>query len=94
MDYIVQVFFQWKGITEGLKVHYDAVKKVCGDEEGVKFLGLFGPYNDRWNWAYMFKAESWEKFREADMKIVKLVGGRPKQITNLVYKLYEKYEPE
>lgn len=94
MDYIIHICFQWKGVTEGLKKHYDAVKKTCEGMEGVKFMGLYGPYNERWNWVYMFKAESWEKLREASREWTELYGGRPKQATNLIHRLYEKFEPE
>ena len=95
MDYIIQVCFQWKGITEGLKEHYELVKKVCAEKEGVKFMGLYGPLNERWNWVYMYKAESWEKYWEADRKFLsELSGGRPKQATNLIYRMYRKFEPE
>lgn len=94
MDYIFQICFQWKGVTEGLKKHYDAVKKVCEEKEGVKFLGLYGPYNERWNWVYMFKADSWEKFREADRAWAAEYGGRPENAYNMIYRMYEKFEPE
>jgi len=77
MDKIIQIFFQWKGLTEGLKKHYDTVKKVCEEEGGVKLLGLYGPYNDRWNWVYMFKVESHKRLEEVTDKIDERYGGRP-----------------
>jgi len=42
----------------------------------------------------MFKAESWEKYWEADRKLAELSGGRPKQATNIIYRMYGKFEPE
>lgn len=90
---IIQICFQWETVTEGLKEGYEIVKKTCEEEDGVEFMGLFSPYNERWNWVYMFKVDSWERFREADDKWTERLGGRPKQATNVIYRMYEKYEP-
>lgn len=94
MDFIVQVLFQWEGITEGLKEDYDIAKKACNEVDGVNFMGLYGPVNERWNWAYIYEAESREKFWKAMEKTSELRGGRPKQVTNVIVRLYRKREPK
>ena len=89
---IVQICFQWETITEGLKEHYEIVKNICEEEDGVEFMGLLSPYSERWNWVYMFMVDSWERFWEVRSKWDERYGGRPKQATNVIYRMYDKYE--
>lgn len=90
---IIEICFQWETITEGLREHYEIVKKTCEEEDGVEFMGLFGPLNERWNWVYMFKAESFDRLREVSGKWDERYGGRPKQATNVIWKILIPYEP-
>jgi hypothetical protein len=93
VNFIVQVLFQWKGITDGLKEDYEKLKKAINEVDGVKFLGLYGPTNERWNWVYIFEVKERHKFWNAMDNWSELRGGRPKQLTNLIIRWYRKREP-
>jgi len=84
---IILWYFNWRTAPgedkrKGLKEIYEKVKKAF-EKTDVKFLGPYGPLNERWNYVWMFEAESFDKYMEVRMKL----GPAPKEITNHVHKL-------
>jgi len=81
---IILWYFNWRTApgedkSKGLKEFYEKVNKAF-EKTDIKFLGPYGPLNERWNYVWVFEAESFDKYAEVWMAL----GSTPKEITNHV----------
>lgn len=60
---IILLYFDWVGSVVELKEFNEKINKSC-ERVGVKCNGLYGPMNQKWNYVWMFEAETYEKFLE------------------------------
>ena len=61
--------FEWFGTEEELKAYDESWKKACDATDGVEFKGRYSPHTRRFHWTYLFKADGYDKFDEADKKV-------------------------
>jgi len=65
---IVLLYFDWVGSVTELKELNEKIKTVC-DQGGVRYLGLYGPMNQKWNYVWMFDARTYEEFGNAARQV-------------------------
>ena len=58
---IVINFFDWSGTRSSLTSYVEAVSGEC-EKHGIRMLGLFGPEQDRFNWAFIFEVTDPEQY--------------------------------
>ncbi|MBS7619129.1 hypothetical protein KEJ21_00565 [Candidatus Bathyarchaeota archaeon] len=58
---IILLYFDWVGGLSELKDLNEKIKKSCEDEK-VKYMGIYGPLNLKWNYVWIFEVESYEDF--------------------------------
>lgn len=70
---IILLYFDWIGGLSDLKDLNEKIKKSCEDEK-VKYMGLYGPLNLKWNYVWVLEAESYEDF----IKMARNIHRHPK----------------
>jgi hypothetical protein len=78
MKMIFLLYFDWSGSRRELTEWNNRIKESC-EIEDVKFMGIYGSMNEKWNHVSMFEAEGFEKF----LKTVRRVG-RPPHMTHYI----------
>ena len=58
---IILLYFDWNGAVSELKDFNDKIRKCC-EQTGVKYMGLYGPMNQKWNYVWIFDAGTYEEF--------------------------------
>jgi hypothetical protein len=61
--------FEWFGTEEELKAYDESWKKFCDTVDGVELKGRYMPDTRRFHWTYLIKADSYDKFVEAGVKV-------------------------
>jgi hypothetical protein len=59
----ILLYFDWMGTRKELKEHDKKMQKSCHDS-GVKYDGLFGSMNEKWNYVWIFDAQGYDHFLE------------------------------
>jgi hypothetical protein len=84
---IAHYYFDWKGPRETVNEYGEKLAKAC-KKTGAKFMGMYGPGQDKYHFVAMLKAENmnegFKPFQEA---------GRPKEMYHVVFKFYGKVYP-
>ena len=60
---IILLYFDWNGSRRELKEWKDKLTESC-ENTGIKYMGLYGSMNEKWNYVCMFETESYDKFLE------------------------------
>ncbi|RLI08750.1 hypothetical protein DRO42_05780 [Candidatus Bathyarchaeota archaeon] len=58
---IILLYFDWAGSRAELKEYNEKIKAAC-EQVGVRFMGIYGSMNVKWNFVSMFEVESYEHF--------------------------------
>ena len=61
MEMIILLYFDWCGSRKELKDWCDRVSEACG-ETGIKYMGLYGSMNEKWNHVSLFESNSYDDF--------------------------------
>ena len=64
----ILLYFDWVGTKKGLREHDKKMQKSC-IETGVEHEGLYGSMNEKWNYVWVFKANSFDHFLEMSRKV-------------------------
>ena len=67
---LILLYFDWVGSTKELKAWEDNIKEAC-EKVGVTYEGLYGSFNEKWNFVSVFKSESFEMFIEMGRGVVR-----------------------
>lgn len=59
---IVINYFDWSGTRDGLMRWVEAVRSEC-EKQKIKFMGLYGPSQVKFNWAMIHEAETQERYQ-------------------------------
>ena len=62
-DILIINYFDWSGTRERLSAWVEAIRDQC-EEHNVKFIGLYGPSQVKFNWAMLFESSSQDKFNK------------------------------
>jgi hypothetical protein len=54
---IGHIYFDWNDKRETVKEYGKKLEEAC-KKTGAKFLGLYGPHQDKWNFCAMIEVES------------------------------------
>jgi len=85
---IGHVYFDWVGSRDSVKEYGKKLEAAC-KKKGTKFLGIWSPHQDKWNFVAMIEAETlddvYKTFSEA--------GGMGDKMTHSIIKYYEKNYP-
>lgn len=65
---IILLYFDWAASRTELKEYHEKIREAC-DGVGVRFMGLYGSMNVKWNYVGMFEAESYERFLEMGRQV-------------------------
>ena len=68
----ILLYFDWTGTRKELKDHDKKMQKSCL-ETGVEYEGLYGSMNEKWNFVWVFEANSFDHFREMSRKVLRPV---------------------
>jgi hypothetical protein len=60
---IILLYFDWGGSRKELKEWNERIVEAC-DKAKVKYLGLYGSMNVKWNYVGVFETESFDVFLE------------------------------
>ena len=77
----VILYFDWVGSRKELKSQDNKMQKSC-KETGVQYMGIHGPQNQKWNYAWLFDVKSFDHFMEMTAKVP-----RPPQMTHYITEL-------
>jgi hypothetical protein len=75
---IFLLYFDWNGGKREL-AEWNSRIKESSEVEGVKYMGLYGSLNEKWNHVSMFETESFDSFLGMVRKV-----GRPPQMTHYI----------
>jgi hypothetical protein len=64
MDVIVIYYFDWAGTRDGLIRWVEAVRAEA-EQQNADFLGLYGPSQVKFNWAFIYRVHDQEHFQRA-----------------------------
>jgi hypothetical protein len=64
----ILLYFDWTGTRKELKDHDKKMQKSCLDT-GVEHQGLYGSMNEKWNFVWIFEANSFDHFMEMSWKV-------------------------
>jgi hypothetical protein len=67
---IILLYFDWMGTTRELKSWEGKIKASC-QKTDVDYKGLYGSFNEKWNFVCIFKAETFENFLEMGKHVVR-----------------------
>jgi len=67
---IILLYFDWTGTTRELKSWEEKIKSSC-QKTDVDYTGLYGSFNEKWNFVCIFKAETFENFLEMGRHVVR-----------------------
>ena len=77
----ILLYFDWVGTRKELKDHDQKMRKSC-IETGVDHEGLYGTMNKKWNYVWVFEANSFDHFLEMSRKVP-----RPQHMTHYITEL-------
>lgn len=77
----ILLYFDWTGTRKELKDHDKKMQKSCLDT-GVEHQGLYGSMNEKWNFVWIFEANSFDHFQEMSWKVP-----RPPQMIHYITEL-------
>ena len=77
----ILLYFDWTGTRKELKDHDKKMQKSCLDT-GVEHQGLYGSMNEKWNFVWIFEANSFDHFMEMSWKVP-----RPPQMSHYITEL-------
>jgi hypothetical protein len=67
---IILLYFDWNGSTKELKSWENKIKESC-QKTDVDYKGLFGSFNEKWNFVSIFKTETFERFLDMGRHVVR-----------------------
>lgn len=67
---IILLYFDWNGSRKELKEWNDSIVESCKNT-GVKYMGLYGPHNEKWNFVSVFESESYDKFLDMGRNVIR-----------------------
>jgi len=65
---IILLYFDWAGSRTELKEYSEKITNGC-EKTGVRYMGLYGPMNVKWNYVGVFEAESYDRFLEMGRQV-------------------------
>ena len=77
----ILLYFDWSGTRKELKDQDKKMQKSCLDT-GVEHQGLYGSMNEKWNFVWVFEANSFDHFMEMSWKVP-----RPPQMVHYITEL-------
>jgi len=77
----ILLYFDWAGTRKELKDHDKKMQESCLDT-GVEHQGLYGSMNEKWNFVWIFEANSFDHFMEMSWKVP-----RPPQMSHYITEL-------
>lgn len=84
---LAHYYFDWTGPRDTVKKYGEALQKAC-EKTGAKFLGIWGPGQDKYHFVAMIEAETmndgFRPFQEVD---------RPEELYHVEFKFYGKVYP-
>jgi hypothetical protein len=64
----ILLYFDWVGTRIELREHDKKMRKSC-IETVVEHEGLYGSMNEKWNYVWVFEANSFDHFLEMSQKV-------------------------
>ncbi len=65
---IILLYFDWAGSRKELKEWDSKIAEACKVDD-IKYLGLYGSINEKWNYVCLFDASSYDGFLEMARKV-------------------------
>ena len=82
------IYFDWNGPRGSVSEYGELLKKAC-EKTGVKFKGIYGPHNDKWNFAAMVEAED----HAGLLKAFSEAGGMHEKMPHCIFSYFTKAWP-
>ena len=84
---LAHYYFDWDGPRDTVKEYGEKLEKAC-EKTGTKFLGIWGPGQDKYHFVAMIEAETMDESFKPWQEV-----GRPDQITHVIFKFFGKVYP-
>jgi hypothetical protein len=77
----ILLYFDWSGTRMELSEHATKMK-TAAEDTGVSYMGVYGSMNQKWNYVYVFEANTFDHFYSMAQKVP-----RPVQMTHYITEL-------
>ncbi len=91
-NYISEEMMVWDGIDIGINDYYSAVYEILGDVYSIRFLGMYMPWSEKYNYTFFHMFDALSHLVDLDARIFR-DHGRPENMTSHVIRLYERLDP-
>jgi hypothetical protein len=85
---IGQVYFDWNGPRDSV-VEYAKKLEESAKKRKTKFMGVWSPHQDKWNFTAMIEANTMEEIYQTFVD----AGGMEKRMTHSILKYFERDYP-
>jgi hypothetical protein len=82
---IGHIYFDWDGPRGSVKEYSEKLEEAC-KKTGAKFLGIYGPHQDKWNFCAMIEVESINDVTQTFSES----GGMSEKMPHAIFKYYSK----
>ena len=89
MTLIGHVYFDWDGPRDSVTEYGKKLEASC-KKKGTKFLGIWSPHQDKWNFVAMIEAKSMDEIFGSFAG----AGGMPKEMKHSILKYYGRDYPK
>ena len=72
-------YFDWDGPRDTVKEYGKNLEKAC-EKSKVKFWGIYGPAQDKWNFVAVLEAETWNDFSKPLAEASRLSSARSSSV--------------
>jgi hypothetical protein len=67
---MILLYFDWVGTPKELKAWESKIRDSC-EKTGVKYLGIFGSMNEKWNFVSIFETDGYDRFLDMGKSVVR-----------------------
>jgi hypothetical protein len=85
--------FMRNGMRSSLKESYNSISKISESIDNINFIGLYRPWNEEWNWLYLFELTELETWHEIDAHFCEEFGVYGDNPGRFIVRMYEDARP-
>ncbi|MGD0804020.1 MAG: hypothetical protein ABSA11_08115 [Candidatus Bathyarchaeia archaeon] len=80
-------------MRSSLKESYNSISKISESIDNINFIGLYRPWNEEWNWLYLFELTELETWHEIDAHFCEEFGVYGDNPGRFIVRMYEDARP-
>ena len=87
------MYFDWGGSQDELKAFEKSWKAGCDDCEGIDYMALYAPNNQKWHYAMFWETDNYHRWQEAAEIAQKKYGGEGRDYNKMTHAVFEIWIP-